>query len=384
MAPSEAAPLDETLIASLVGDATLAPSMHNAQPWLFHYEPGTRTFRIRVDPARELPLADPDRRALHISCAAAVLNLRVAAVHAGWDPVVGLLPDPADPDLLAEIALVPRRPESYDELAELYPALGRRHTSRAPFDDERIELSLLDVLGRAALLEGAHLAFPDGFHRRTILDLSGEALVREQEDAAHRAEIARWTGDPPEGRERDDGIPRYAFGPLRRGGGAPVRDFGPGEPPYAGPGGSGGAFGSGSSSGSGTGSRGASGTGGAASGTGRAAGVPLLPDPDFVRESAVFEESPQLALLGTARDHPADWLRAGQAMERVLLEATLDGLATSVASQALEWSDLRWAVRDPASAMGHVHMVIRLGYGPTGPSTRRRPVGDVLSIGGDG
>ncbi|MEW1549368.1 Acg family FMN-binding oxidoreductase [Streptomyces tsukubensis] len=350
VAPPEAGPLDETLIASLVEDATLAPSLHNAQPWIFHYDPGSRTFRIRADSARELPQADPDRRALHISCAAAVLNLRVAAVHAGWDPVVGLLPDPADPDLLAEITLLPRRPESYEELAELYPALHRRHTSRAPFGDERIEESLLDVLSRAALLEGAHLAFPDTFHRRTVLDLSSEALVREQEDAAHRAEIARWAGDPPEGGGRDDGIPRYAFGPRARGGGAPVRDFGP-RP----------------------------GAGGSA-----ASGPPPLPDPDFVRESAVFEESPQLALLGTVRDHPADWLRAGQAMERVLLEATLDGLATSVASQALEWSDLRWAIRDPASAMGHVHMVIRLGYGPAGPATRRRPVDDVLSIGGEG
>ncbi|QDY81150.1 nitroreductase [Streptomyces qinzhouensis] len=357
MAPTEAAPLDETLIASLVEDAILAPSMHNAQPWIFHYDPGTRTFRIRADRARELPLADPDRRALHISCAAAVLNLRVAAVRAGWDPVVGLLPDPADPDLLAEIELLPRRSESYEELAELYPALHRRHTSRAPFGDERVEGSLLDVLSRAALLEGAHLAFPDTFHRRTILDLSSEALVREQEDAAHRAEIARWTGDPPAGGIRDDGIPRYAFGPRSRGGGVPVRDFGPA------PGASGTASG-----------------GPGATATPRSA--PPLPDPDFVRESAVFEESPQLALLGTARDQPADWLRAGQAMERVLLEATLDGLATSVASQALEWSDLRWAIRDPASAMGHVHMVIRLGYGPTGPVTRRRTVGEVLSIGG--
>ncbi|MFE3094333.1 Acg family FMN-binding oxidoreductase, partial [Streptomyces sp. NPDC059248] len=229
-APAEARPLDDALITSLVEDAVLAPSMHNAQPWLFHYDPESRTFRIRVDPARELPSADPERRALHISCAAAVLNLRVAAAHAGWQPVTRLLPDPDDPDLLAEVALVARRPESYDELTELYPALHRRHTSRAPFDAERVEASLLDVLGRAALLEGARLAFPDAFHRRTILELSGEALAREQEDPAHRAEIAHWTGEAPEGGKRDDGIPRYAFGPRARGGGAPVRDFAPGVP----------------------------------------------------------------------------------------------------------------------------------------------------------
>ncbi|MEU5159239.1 nitroreductase [Streptomyces sp. NPDC020875] len=369
-APAEALPLDDALIASLVEDATLAPSLHNAQPWLFRYDPGGRTFTIRADPARELPSTDPERRALHISCAAAVLNLRVAAAHAGWQAVTELLPDPEDPDLLAEVSLVARRPESYDELTELYPALRRRHTSRVPFDDERIEPSLLDVLGRAALMEGARLAFPDAFHRRTILELSGEALAREQEDPAHRAEIAHWIGDPAEGGVADDGIPRYALGPRRRGGAAPVRDFAP-DPSAARP------------RTPAPGDRIAdSGPPAAASDTapgGDPARAPG-PDPGFVRESAVFEDSPQLALLGTVRDHPADWLRAGQAMERVLLEATLDGLATSVASQVLEWSDLRWAIRDPASAMGHVHMVIRLGYGPLGPLTRRRPVDDVLTV----
>ncbi|MGW5677432.1 Acg family FMN-binding oxidoreductase [Streptomyces sp. NPDC003860] len=328
----EARPLDTALVTSLVEDATLAPSMHNAQPWSFGFTPATRTFRLRADRSRAMPQSDPDGRALLIGCAAAVFNLRVAAVHAGWDPVTRLLPDPADPDLLAEVELVRRPPESYDELAELHPALRRRHTSRAPFRDERIEDSLLDVLRRAALLEGARLAFPDAFHRRTILELSSEAMNREQAEPGHREETARWTEGPGREDVSEEGIPRYAFGPRSRSGGAPMRDF-------------------------------------------------ESPDDTYVREWAAFEESPQLALLGTVFDHPVDWLRAGQAMERVLLEATLDGLATSVASQALEWSDLRWAVRDPAAAMGHVHMVIRLGYGPQGPSTHRRPTGEVLTIG---
>ncbi|GAA3816621.1 hypothetical protein GCM10023083_58030 [Streptomyces phyllanthi] len=85
-------------------------------------------------------------------------------------------------------------------------------------------------------------------------------------------------------------------------------------------------------------------------------------------------------MLGTTRDRPEDWLTAGQAMERVLLEAALDGLATSLTSHALEWPELRWAVRDPQSAMGFVQMVLRLGYGKQGPGTPRRPVEDVLDI----
>lgn len=94
-----------------------------------------------------------------------------------------------------------------------------------------------------------------------------------------------------------------------------------------------------------------------------------------------FEDRPQLSLLSTPGNGPGDWLRAGQAMERVLLLATLRGLSGTPATQALERPELRWLLRDPVSGSGHVQMVLRLGYGPRGPRTPRRPVRDVLTIG---
>ncbi|MGY4742283.1 hypothetical protein [Streptomyces sp. ATMOS53] len=63
------------------------------------------------------------------------------------------------------------------------------------------------------------------------------------------------------------------------------------------------------------------------------------------REAADFEQTPQLALVSTVHDRPDDWLRAGQAMERILLLATLHGLSSSFATQPLEWTDLRWPLR---------------------------------------
>lgn len=47
------------------------------------------------------------------------------------------------------------------------------------------------------------------------------------------------------------------------------------------------------------------------------------------RSSASFEAAPNIALLSTAQDTPADWLRAGQALARVLLAATRAGLVAS-------------------------------------------------------
>lgn len=102
--------------------------------------------------------------------------------------------------------------------------------------------------------------------------------------------------------------------------------------------------------------------------------------PTADRGAVKFEKSPRLALLSMARDRPEDWLRAGQAMERVLLLAALNGLSSSFVSQVLEWPDMRWPLRDPASGTGHVQMVLRLGYGPHGPKTPRRPAWEVLDI----
>ncbi|WP_345045015.1 Acg family FMN-binding oxidoreductase [Streptomyces sannanensis] len=324
-------PLDSTSVTHLVEDATAAPSMHNAQPWKFRFLRDTASLEMRADPERTMPKADPTTRALHIGCGAALFNLRVAAAHAGREADVRLLPDPADPLLLAEVGLAgPVGPD--DDLAVLHPAISRRRTSRFPFTDEEIPSDIVDGLCGAALLEGARLFFPDTWHVQSVLDLVHDAEGREALAPEIQQEIAHWTRTgTEEGPSRPEGIPAHALGPRQHDVTAPVRDF---------------------------------------------AGRRAVPG----RGSATFEKTPRLALLGTTEDRPEDWLRAGQAMERVLLQATSDGLATSLTSHALEWPELRWAVRDPASSMGHVQMVIRLGYGPAGPATPRRPVPEVLDI----
>ena len=63
---------------TLLAAATAAPSLHNTQPWRFHIE--DTVVQLWADATRQLRQADPSGRALHVSCGAALLNLRVAAV----------------------------------------------------------------------------------------------------------------------------------------------------------------------------------------------------------------------------------------------------------------------------------------------------------------
>lgn len=91
--------LDAASVTALVEDAVTAPSMHNAQPWAFRYRPGTYTIELHGDPERAMTHSDPDGRALHLGCAAALFNLRVSAAKAGWEPVTELLPSPKIPGI---------------------------------------------------------------------------------------------------------------------------------------------------------------------------------------------------------------------------------------------------------------------------------------------
>ncbi|MFI2414377.1 Acg family FMN-binding oxidoreductase [Streptomyces sp. NPDC018947] len=324
--------LDEKTVTAFVAEATAAPSMHNAQPWRFRYVAAERLLLLYADPERAMPRSDPGDRALHIGCGAALFNLRVAAAHASCAPRTRLLPDPRDRLLLAAVRLADPGEASRDEdLRRLRAAIPQRRTSRHPFSEEDVPEDVRAALREAAAREEAVLLFPGRWHVETLLDLVRDAESRDLMNPAADEDLVRWTRTGSEAATASDGVPEYAFGPRRRDGRAPVRDF-----------------------------------------AGRA--------PVADRGSTVFERTPHLALLSTRGDGPADWLRAGQALERVLLESTLAGLSTSLTSHPLEDRELRLLARDPRAGMGHVQMVLRLGYGPRGPGTPRRPVRDVLEI----
>ncbi|MFJ6567642.1 nitroreductase [Streptomyces sp. NPDC091292] len=355
--------LDDPTVARLVDDASAAPSMHNTQPWRFRYLRAERTFQLRADLTRVMPHQDPEMRALHLACGAALLNLRVAVAEAGLTASTTLLPDPEDRELLASVRLGRRTggsggPQSSaraagraaaggdplgsaagtdDDLALLHPFVHIRNSSRFPFEETPIPDTVQAALADASRCEGADLAFPAGWHLDLVLDLIRTGEERNRADEGARADRAAWTRTETPGGEggaASDGVPRYAFGPRERGGRVPGPDY-------------------------------ESDTGGAAP----------------VRDTATFERDPHLVLLSTPRDHTDDWLRAGQAMERVLLLAARSGLASSFLTQAIEWPDLRWPLRDPVSGRGNVQVVLRIGYGPHGPSTPRRAARDVLDFG---
>lgn len=310
--------LRECLVA-----ATAAPSIHNTQPWLFR--PYGDTVDVLVDRRRQLTTLDPEGREMLVSVGAAVFNLRVAVRANGRNARVRLMPDRARPDLVARVSLgAATAPPT--AAAVLAGAIPRRHTNRRPFADRPVPFGTLEELAGAAAAEGTTLLVVDPALRDGVLSLTRTAENRMRTDPRYRAELAAWT--TPGGVGRSDGVPRQAFGPRDPFAVLPLRDFALGNrAPTA---------------------------------------------------TVAFEPEPTLILLFTVGDSPVDWLRAGAALQRVLLIATLRGLAATPLSQLLEVPRLRALLTDTAT--GQVcQTVLRIGY-PLTPAlpTPRRPVDDVL------
>lgn len=87
-----------------------------------------------------------------------------------------------------------------------------------------------------------------------------------------------------------------------------------------------------------------------------------------------------LMVLATERDDPAHWMRAGLALEAVLLTAALSGVVASYLNQGIELRAIRPRLRDELSLHGQPQLLLRLGY-PTDdgqPVSPRRQLEDIL------
>src|SRR5271165_2629025 len=76
--PDMPSPLaDDAFVHKIITAASAAPSIHNTQPWRFRLT-SPDIIEVHADLDRMLWTADPLGRALHLSCGAALFNLRTA------------------------------------------------------------------------------------------------------------------------------------------------------------------------------------------------------------------------------------------------------------------------------------------------------------------
>ncbi|HEX7353958.1 MAG TPA: hypothetical protein VF288_03895 [Mycobacteriales bacterium] len=306
--------------------ALRAPSIHNTQPWRFDLT--ADALEIWADRSRQLRVLDPHGRQLSLSVGCALFNARVALAAGGVGGRVERCPDPLQPDLLGRLtAAADAAPEP--GLAALDAAIDARHTNRRAFHDEPVPAAVVSALVGAAAAEGAELVpVVADADRYAVARLSQQADALELTDPGYRAELRSWTSDDG---LRLDGVPAAAVPHVDATSHdeLPLRDF-------------------------------------------DTRGTGALP------AQTNSGRNQCLLVLCTPGNGPADWVRAGEALERVLLEVAARGYAaspfTSVVEVATTYGELRRALRLAA----YPHVLLRVGRAPQTPATRRRKLVDVL------
>ncbi|MEM9270543.1 MAG: nitroreductase, partial [Pseudomonadota bacterium] len=269
--------LDTADLRSFVAQAVLAPSSHNTQPWLFQIQPNS--IRVLADRLRVLPVNDPFDRELTISCGCAIMTFRVAAAAAGFGCTVTLQRDPEDPDVMADVTF--DGPVEH-ALAELVPAIPKRHTNRGPVTPAALPSGLIRDLVEAVEAEGAQLhVLEDEALRTQVSALVAQGDALQWSNPSWRAELAQWMHP----RSTGDGLSMLRLAaPIAR---WVVRLFDLGKSLAK-------------------------------------------------KDRDLAKNAPLLAVLSTDQDTVDDWLTGGQALQRCLLKAAQAGVQVGYLNQPVE------------------------------------------------
>jgi nitroreductase len=309
-----------------VAEAVWAPSVHNTQPWRFSAD--GQQISLYADAGRRLAVADPDGREMMLSCGAALFTVRLALRSLGCIPQTSVLPDPAQPTLVARVSWR-EHAAATDYERRLAREVPRRRTHRGGFDAVALSPNLLAALAEGAARDGAMLRIVTDGGQRAALAAAVETAERAAHlDSTRVQELVMWA--PPPGSPRTDGVPSTSY-PAHAEHTDP--DF-PGRD-YA---------------------------------HGLGWGIPPLSPARMPRAAGV------VGLLTTTSDGPADWVNAGQALQRILLTASACGVAAALHSQPFELAWLREDIRGRLAGGEYPQMLLRLGAViQTAVSVRRAP-----------
>jgi hypothetical protein len=310
---------------TLVRDATLAASSHNTQPWLF--EASDEGITIWPDLARRCPEVDPDDHHLYASLGCAAENLKQAARAAGFE--THLRQEPESGALRIGLEKVsPYR-------TALFEAIPRRQCSRTQYDGSALSPAHLRLLENVGYGNGVSLLLlTEPRQKAQIAEYVAEGN-RAQFSSTHWAdEMKRWIRfNAAEALRSRDGLYGASLGipSVPRWLGAPLM------------------------------------------------GVATSASSQSQKDLAHILGSSAIAVLFSESDDPWHWVEAGRCYERMALQATALDLRTAFINQPVEVPTLRPQL---ASVLGignrRPDLIVRIGRGPAGPRSLRRPLDEVI------
>jgi nitroreductase len=326
---SHSAQLDpDVALERAVESALRAPSAYNAQPWRFRLLGGTLELHADLERARQV--ADPSNREMYLACGAALANMRITVRHLGREADIAILPDRSRPHFVARLRVGGVRHPTLSD-SRFFTAIPQRRSSRARFHSRPIPLGVAPSSAQAVESTGASLRYLHSANGRDALaEIITFADRVQAHDAKFRLELAAWL----RGNQTDrlDGMPGWAFGLS-----APMAAVAP-----------------------------------------FALHALSWDSIRVIRDDELAREAPLLGVLLARHDQPREWIAAGEGMQRALLFAASQGLATGFMNQAIQVPEARERVRHLLNTTWWPLAILRFGFGPETRQTPRRELKDVL------
>ncbi len=308
----------------LVRYAILAPSSHNTQSWKFKLS--DEGIAVYADYSRRLPVADPGNRELIMGVGAAIMNLRVAAAHFGFECTIHYNQTEDSELPLAFLRLSrPLSPSPAErQLAQMFPSITKRHTNRNPYLMARVPDQVIASIKESAQSSTTfiHVSL-DGALNQRIADMVAAADAIQQSDPSFRKELAEWLR--PNYTRKSDGMTGATIG---------VNDLVSVVGPWA-------------------------------MKTFDMGKIRGAKDRDFCLEA------PGLIVL-CSEDSPLHWLEVGEVLERMLLTLTKNNMQFSFFNMPIEVPELRTQLRSILSVSLWPQLLLRIGYSLESPALSAR------------
>ncbi len=307
--------------------ATLAPSGHNTQPWLF--TPQDFGVYIRPDLSRRTRVVDPDDHHLFVSLGCAAENFLIAAAANGRPGVVGFSNDPAE---CIRIDLTHGLPFS----DALYPAIRESQSTRSEYDGRTISNAALKLLEDSARVDGVSVIFvTESSKREVVLESVIQGNNAQMDDMTFIDELRDWIRfNPAQALTTADGL-------FTRCSGQPT------IPTWIGK---------------------------------RTFSHFFKKEAEDTKYARQIRSSSFVAVLIGDKADKDHWVRVGRSFQRLALHATALGIRHALINQPVEVPSVRAEfARWLGIGEARPDLVVRFGYGEPMPMSMRRAVGDVIA-----
>ena len=203
--------MNSQIINKILEAAVMAPSGDNVQPWKFEVSKDFTRIYLYNLPEKDNSYYNYDQMASYIAHGAVIENMVIAAGHLGYQTQVSLFPDTDKQDLVATIEVV----KAEAQVDPLYQAIFERNTNRFQFAQAEVTGEMLSSLSSSVknidTIKISLVSQKDKIKQLSKELMVNDRLVFERKDIHHFLfEKIRWNKKQIE--ETRDGMPVETMG----------------------------------------------------------------------------------------------------------------------------------------------------------------------------